>query len=356
MIQDIDVKDWRKLREEKQIATVDVRSPSEFEAATIPGALNIPLFDDRERAEVGTLYTQTSVQAAKEKGLEIVSAKLPAFIREFAQIPGRKAVFCWRGGMRSKTAATLLSLMDIHVYRLTGGYRAYRQWVVDTLGTMSFVPPAYVVHGPTGSGKTAVLRLLQSKGAPVLDLEHFAGHRGSIFGHIGLQSHNQKMFDALLLDELLRHERAPYVLMEAESKRIGKAVMPDFLADKKEQGEQIWLDVPLETRARRILDDYRPWERPQQFLDAFRRIKLRIHTPVAAEIELCLLQEKYARAVELLLLFYYDPLYEHTSEKYDSARRTVVRADSAEEAAAEIERLLPSAEQRKVPKMDGDRL
>jgi tRNA 2-selenouridine synthase len=349
MFQDIEVREWRRLREAKEIATIDVRSPSEFAAASIPGALNIPLFDDRERAEVGTLYTQTGVQAAKEKGLELVSAKLPAFVREFAQIQGRKAVFCWRGGMRSRTTATLLSLMDIHVYRLTGGYRAYRQWVVETLASMAFAPPAYVVHGPTGSGKTAVLRLLQSKGAPVLDLERYAGHRGSIFGHIGLEAHNQKMFDSLLLEELLRLADAPYVLMEAESKRIGKAVMPEFLALKKEQGDPIWLDVPLEVRARNILEDYRPWERPQQFLDSYRRIKLRIHTPVAAEIELCLQQEKYARAVELLLLFYYDPLYEHTAEQYDPTRRIVVQASTAEDAAAQIERLLPAPEGARVP-------
>src|SRR5690606_11198772 len=131
----------------------------------------------------------------------------------FAEIPGKKAVFCWRGGMRSKTTATVLSLMDIHAYRIAGGYRAYRQWVVQQLEELT-LPEAIVIHGNTGSGKTALLRRLKEKGYPVLDLEGMAGHRGSIFGQIGLRAHNQKTFDSLLVDELLRYRESPYVLLE----------------------------------------------------------------------------------------------------------------------------------------------
>jgi len=133
----------------REFVLIDVRSPSEYAESTIPGSLNVPLFDDTERAEIGTLYKQKSAEAAKERGLEIVSAKLPAFIRRFAEMPGRKVVFCWRGGMRSKTTATVLSLMDIHACRLTGGYRAYRKWVVDSFESLDFQPPFYVLHGHT---------------------------------------------------------------------------------------------------------------------------------------------------------------------------------------------------------------
>ena len=118
MFQDIEVEELLALREQKDITIIDVRSDSEYADSTIPGSLNIPLFDDAERAEVGTIYKQVSVQAAKDKGLELVSAKLPAFIKSFEQIRGPKAVFCWRGGMRSRTTATVLSLMGIRVYRL----------------------------------------------------------------------------------------------------------------------------------------------------------------------------------------------------------------------------------------------
>lgn len=115
MFQDITLEELRVLKNKKQITIIDVRSPSEYKDATLPDSLNIPFFDDQERAEVGTLYKQTSVQAAKERGLEIAAAKLPSFVKEFAAIQGDKAVFCWRGGMRSRTTATVLSLMDIHM-------------------------------------------------------------------------------------------------------------------------------------------------------------------------------------------------------------------------------------------------
>lgn len=340
--QDLSLEEWADQRESgKAITMIDVRSPSEFAESTIPGSLNIPLFDDRERAEIGTLYKQVNVDAAKQRGLEVVSAKLPDFVRRFAEIPGRKAVFCWRGGMRSRTTATLLSLMDIHTYRLAGGYRAYRQWVVGTLEKMDFAPGMTVIHGNTGSGKTLLLRKLREKGYPVIDLEGLAGHRGSVFGQIGLQAHNQKMFDSLLLEDLLRYREAPYVLMEAESKRIGKVVVPDFLMAKKERGHHIRIDLPTDVRVQIILADYEPWNDPEACLQAFRKIKSKIRTPIAAEIEQCLLSGRYDRAVELLLLYYYDPRYAHTEAQYEDAEFTVIRADSVDEAAREAERLLP---------------
>jgi tRNA 2-selenouridine synthase len=124
MFQDITVAELLELQAKKEIALIDVRSPSEFKDSTIPGSVNIPLFDDLERAQVGTLYKQESVDAAKDKGLEIVSGKLPAFIKAIDQAgAGRKAVFCWRGGMRSKTSATLASLMGLRMYRVNGGFR-----------------------------------------------------------------------------------------------------------------------------------------------------------------------------------------------------------------------------------------
>lgn len=339
MFQDLTIDQLSKLRQKKELVTIDVRSPSEFEDATIPGSLNIPLFDDDEREEIGTLYKQVSSQAAKERGLEIVSAKLPSFIKQFSQIPGKKAVFCWRGGMRSKTTATVLSLMDIHVYRLEGGYRAFRQGVIEALGEL-IVPPAIVLHGNTGSGKTAILRTLKERGYPVLDLEAMAGHRGSVFGNIGLTSHNQKKFDALLIDELICNEQSPFILFEAESKRIGKVVLPEILIQKKDHGHQIWLELPLETRVQNIIKDYRPSEHEEECFKSFHKIKSRIHTPIAAEIEQCLKEGKYNRAVELLLVYYYDQRYAYTSSSYHSDNKTVVNAQSVEEAVEIVEELL----------------
>jgi tRNA 2-selenouridine synthase len=336
LFEDISLEDLRRLKNRKQFTVIDVRSPSEYKDATLPGSLNIPLFDDQERAEVGTLYKQTSVQAAKERGLEIVSAKLPTFIKEFAAIQGDKAVFCWRGGMRSRTTATVLSLMDIHAYRLTGGYKNYRKWVLDELENYDFKPKSYVIHGNTGTGKTNLLHRLKGWGLPILDLEGMAGHRGSIFGQIGLHPHNQKTFDSLLLEELMTLEQSPYVLFEAESKKIGKVVMPQFMAQQKETGTQIWIEMPLEARVQQILEDYRPEHFKEQYISAFRSIKPRIHIPIAAEIERSLLSDRFSEAVALLLEHYYDPKYGHSSNQYENVERITLSVNNLEEAEAAV--------------------
>ncbi|MFC3749930.1 tRNA 2-selenouridine(34) synthase MnmH [Paenibacillus sp. GCM10012306] len=342
MFEDISLEDLRRLKNRKQFTVIDVRSPSEYKDATLPGSLNIPLFDDQERAEVGTLYKQTSVQAAKERGLEIVSAKLPTFIKEFAAIQGDKAVFCWRGGMRSRTTATVLSLMDIHAYRLTGGYKAYRKWVLDELENYDFKPKSYVIHGNTGTGKTNLLHRLKASGHPVLDLEGMAGHRGSIFGQIGLHPHNQKTFDSLLMEELIALEHSPYVLFEAESKKIGKVVMPQFMAQQKETGTQIWIELPMEARVQQILEDYQPELFKDQCISAFRSIKSRIHIPIAAEIERNLQSDRFGEAVALLLEHYYDPKYDHSSNQYENVERITLSVNNLDEAEAAVLSFLSS--------------
>ncbi|MGE8205774.1 tRNA 2-selenouridine(34) synthase MnmH [Heyndrickxia sp. NPDC080065] len=336
MFQDISINELLTLKNKNELTVIDVRSPSEYKDATIPGSLNIPFFNDEERAEIGTIYKQISPQAAKERGLEIVSAKLPAFVKEFAQINGQKAVFCWRGGMRSKTSATVLSLMGINVFRLNGGYRSYRNWVVGTLKTLEIKPEVFVLNGYTGSGKTTILRRLNEEGFPVLDLEGMAKHRGSIFGQIGLEPNNQKTFDALLVENILPFQQSPFILFEGESKRVGKVTLPDFVVKKKEQGLQFFIEMPIEERIRHILEDYQPWEHEEECFEAFTRIKRRIHTPIANKIESDLKSEDYSSAVGLLLEYYYDPLYEHTAKQYPDDRKITINVNNIEEAIESI--------------------
>lgn len=340
MFRDITVEEAVKLHMNNEISLIDVRSPAEFREASIPGSMNIPIFTDAERAEVGTLYTQASVDQAKERGLEIVSAKLPDFIRSFASIEGKKAVFCWRGGMRSKTTATVLDLMGMKAFRVNGGYRAYRKWVVERLSTTAYQPIAVVLHGHTGCGKTAILHAMKEKGYPVLDFEGMAGHRGSIFGNIGLEARNQKTFDGLLLKEMMTCASAPYMLIEAESARIGKVILPELMIRKKQEGIHLWLELPLSVRVQRIIDDYQPWEHHDQCLEAFRRIKGRIHTPVAKEIDTSMVAGNYERAVELLLIHYYDPRYDNSSEQYNPERQKLIKASTMEDAATLVQQFI----------------
>lgn len=342
MFQDLAITELIESEKFNKITWIDVRSPSEFKEATIPGAKNIPVFTDEERAEIGTIYKQVSVEAAKERGLEIFSAKLPAFIKAVKELDGEKVIFCWRGGMRSKTAATVVDLMGISINRLAGGIRAYREYVTGQLKNMAYKPNALVLNGYTGSGKTKILRSLQSDGYPVLDLEKMANHRGSAFGQIGMVANNQRMFEALLFNGLYETKESPYVLFEAESKRIGKAVLPPFLLEKKGSGTHIFLSIPMEERVKTILEDYHPAEHKNECEAAFQKIKRRIHTPIAADIEKHLAEGEFSQAVHLLLEYYYDPLYKHSAELYAAEKTIHIKADNVSEATEQIRALLQS--------------
>ena len=348
MFRDISLQDLFSLQEKEPHTIIDVRSPSEYKEASIPGSINIPVFTDEERAEIGTLYKQVSKEAANERGLDIFAAKLPAFIREFKTIDTSMTVFCWRGGMRSKTAATVLDLMGIHANRLSGGIRTYRQWVVKELEKEVFPPELIVLNGYTGSGKTAILKRLADVGHPVIDLEQLAGHRGSIFGQIGLKPNNQKKFDSLLIHELDKVKKAPFVYIEGESKRIGKVLLPSFLFDKKENGIHVFIHLPTEERVKNILADYNPWESRDKFIEAFTLIKRRIHVPIAKEIEQSLEDGHFETAVKLLLENYYDPRYEYSTTKHPHENNFVIHADTIDDAYEQLMKLGTSIEKMKI--------
>ncbi|NMH69263.1 tRNA 2-selenouridine(34) synthase MnmH [Bacillus sp. RO3] len=320
---------------------VDVRSPSEYREMTIPGSMNIPVFNDEERAEVGTLYKQVSKEKATERGLEIFSRKLPGFLQEFKNLKGEIVVFCWRGGMRSKAAATFLDLMGMKAGRIQGGVRAYRHWVLNKLETYTLTQQAFVLNGGTGIGKTAILKQLQKEGYPVLDIEALANHRGSIFGEIGLKANNQKTFDSLLVNDLIRMQDSPYLLFEAESKRIGRLRLPEKLVETKEKGFHIFIEMPMKERISHILEEYRLHEHHEEFKEAFRCIKRRIHSPIANEIEDEMGKKNYGRILELLLEFYYDPMYLYMAKQYPDDQKVTITADSIEDACEKVKGLIP---------------
>ncbi|MFC7365566.1 MULTISPECIES: tRNA 2-selenouridine(34) synthase MnmH [Bhargavaea] len=326
-----------KLRQHGNHALVDVRSPKEYAEGTMPGAINIPIFDNEERAEVGTIYKQEGQQAAMKRGLEIFSAKLPEYVDEFRSLDRPFTVFCWRGGMRSKTAATMTDLMGLRASRLIGGIRTYRQWVVSELEKAEFHPPLIVLNGYTGGGKTAILHRLEKDGFPVMDLEGMAGHRGSIFGAIGMEPSNQKKFDALLVGAMKKYEDAPYVIIEGESRRIGKAVLPEFFDRKKNEGLHLFLRLPIEERVQNILNDYDTEAYPDQFLEAFSIIERRIHTPIAKEIRDHLESNRFPEAFRLLLEYYYDPRYEHSAGLDENDEQQIfIDADNMEDAYRKV--------------------
>jgi tRNA 2-selenouridine synthase len=182
MMKRTDIAEFLKLAEE--IPVTDVRSPKEYEEGHIPGAINIPLFDDEERARVGTKYKKEGRIAAIMEGLDLSGPRMTEKLRKALQTAknGKLLVHCWRGGMRSEAMAWLFSLSGIQTTVLEGGYKSYRHLVLDTLAAEREM---IILGGMTGSSKTHILRHLKQQGRQVVDLESLANHKGSAFGALG---------------------------------------------------------------------------------------------------------------------------------------------------------------------------
>lgn len=314
MIKEINVEELRTL---DHPILVDVRSEGEFAEATIPGSLNLPLLNNIERAEVGTIYTQASPSLARELGLRIISPKLPDLVKTVEELSkrGPLVLFCWRGGMRSKSLASVIDVMGIPIYRLQGGYKAYRSQVVDFF--QNKLPFRVVVlRGNTGVGKTQLLGQLRSEGYPAIDLEKLANNRGSVFGAMGLgEPPSQKKFESLLYEELKLLSEHSYIIVECESKRIGRVTLPTSFFTAMQEGTQILHYDTMENRVQRLLKEYASVPNAlQEIGDALERlIKTLGHVKVR---ELRTLLEKGCLNVftERLLIEYYDKLYAYPNE------------------------------------------
>jgi tRNA 2-selenouridine synthase len=297
---------------------IDARSPAEYALDHIPGAISAPVLDNEERAEVGTLYKQVSPFEAKTVGAALVAKNIARHIETLFKGKAkswRPLVYCWRGGKRSWAMAHILREIGWQAETIEGGYKAYRRWVVEELQRVPNKLEFRVVHGPTGSGKSRFLGALRRAGAPVLDLEDLAAHRGSVLGTLPHRPQpSQKMFESLLLQALSAFDGRQAVFVEGESKKIGQLQVPEALMTRMRGSRCILLETSLDARVDLLLDEYRHFLEDRATLEAQLDCLVPLHgRERIGEWKSLAARGEWRGVVSRLLLEHYDPAYRRSS-------------------------------------------
>ncbi len=298
--------------QEKGFLLVDVRSAAEYKSGTIPGAVNVPLFDEEERSVIGTIYNHAGKEQAIDQGFLYVEKKMGEMLGGFdTHGECTFAVFCARGGMRSRSIVNLLNQTGHPAVKVDGGYKDFRTSILRAVE--NFAPPVIVVHGLTGTGKTRILQHLDN----FIDLEDLAQHRSSLFGALDLHPRNQRDFEALLAEQIDEAGEPPY-FVEGESRKIGRVFIPKAFAMAMKAGKLVNVTASVETRITRIVEDY-PVDTPEQQVEVERILRSLTRSLGHEKVDqMCsLLAERNLRdLVRILLLEYYDPRYTRSMSNY----------------------------------------
>ena len=288
----------------KDYSFVDVRSPKEFEEDTIPGAINIPLFENEERAIVGTIYTKQSKEEAVKKGFQIVEPKLKEIESKLKQLKQPIIIFCWRGGMRSGSIVS--HFKELNLKKLEGGYKAYRAYVREQLKIIT-LPKSLVLYGLTGSGKTDLIQPLKN----CIDLEGLAQHRGSILGDIAKTPSSQKKFESLLLKRILETQNEPFIILECESRKIGKITLPEVIFKKiKQPWKTVLLDKSIDERVKILKATYCEQAPKKEIIRKLKLIEKHLGKTTLNELIQYIEQDDLDQAIKIILEKYYDIHYQ----------------------------------------------
>jgi tRNA 2-selenouridine synthase len=321
-----------------RIPMLDVRAPKEFCQGHIPGAVNLPLFTDEERAVIGKRYSQVGKDEALLKGLEIVGPKMTDFVKTARKISPENEVLvhCWRGGMRSEAMAWLLDFAGIKTSVLAGGYKAYRHYI-----RQAFVqgPTMVVLAGMTGCGKTDILHQLEALGEQIIDLESIAHHKGSAFGSLGQPDQpTNEQFENDLAAKWLLLDHGKNVWIEDESRNIGKVIIPEPIFNRMNDARVVYIDVPFEERVNRLVKEYGDFDHTL-LSSIIEKINRRIGGDVA-NTALASLRDGDVRNAITIVLKYYDKTYQYGLSKKDETRILSISSSEFRRGFAELRRKL----------------
>jgi tRNA 2-selenouridine synthase len=327
---------------------IDVRSPGEFAQDHLPGAINLPVLDDAQRAEVGTIYVQESRLRANRIGAAHVARNIARHLEtSLADKPEgfQPLIYCWRGGQRSNAMATILQRVGWPTTVLNGGYRTYRRWVQARLYDVPCDLDLVLLDGDTGSAKTAILSDLARLGVQTVDLEGLACHRGSLFGAVpGQAQPGQKLFESQLVATLDALDPARPVVVEAESSKIGNRVVPPMLWEAMRRAPRIEVTAPLPERARYLVEAYGDIaDQREALLAILERLPVHPSQKRLAAWRALVDQGGLTELAEALMALHYDPAY--ARERRKSGREPL--------ATLVLDRLDPAALDRAATEIAG---
>lgn len=322
------------LAEAREGLLIDVRSPAEYRAGHIPGALSLPLLSDAERAEVGTIYARIGRDEAVERGLEIVGPKMAGFVRTVRELAAGKTlyIYCWRGGMRSGSMAWLMRTAGLPAVVLEGGYRAWRRAFAELLAAKlwQFV----VIGGFTGCGKSDVLRAMARRGEQVLDLEALANHKGSVFGALGQDEQpTTEEFINRIHACFRKFDPLQPVWVEGESQTIGHVVVPVELFRMMQSAPLVLFSLDPDARLRRLVGEYGAFG-TEELAEAFAKIAKRLGDGYPRALQ-CLEAGDTAGAARIAM-HYYDKCYTRSIGKENRSYSEFFMPEDDPERAAEL--------------------
>ena len=305
----------------ESIPIIDIRSPLEFALGAVPNAVNLPLLNDGERKRVGTAYKEGGQATAIAEGLEILpqevrDVRVERWVRFLKRHPNA-LICCWRGGLRSKIVQTWLYETGWQVPRIVGGSKALRTFCLNTIeaaGLHNYV----VLAGRTGSGKTQLLEELQ----PSIDLEDLAHHRGSAFGGDTASQPPPVNFESALARDFLRFQHTRSILVEDESRVIGRLAIPESLFKKMARSPIVVLQADEAERIQHIYRSYVQETSEAVMLSNLEKIRKRLGMERYYEIRASI-QDAYSSGdredhfswLTLLLRYYYDPMYDYQLDR-----------------------------------------
>lgn len=290
---------------------LDVRCQKEFSLDSIPTSINFPILDDNQREYVGKVY-KNDIFEARNIGARIITKNISKYLsKKKLNKKDTILIYCWRGGLRSKSLYLVLKSIGYDVTLLENGYKGYRSFIIDFFSKTILKYNFQVLNGLTGSGKTYFINKL-SKDFNVINLENLANHKGSILGKLpNKEQPSQKLFETKIWNELSKFDETnTKIWVESESRKIGKLSIPNNLFSKMTIGNIVTIKLPLETRIKFILKDYEYLTNDSNLLiNLIEKIKKYIQKDEYSIIMNSINDNNFYNIVKNLLLYHYDKFY-----------------------------------------------